>query len=207
MKKFLSRGTTAGDMSAAGGAGGKSEDEVVPTVYANVDGRTSFKKAATCSASMVDGELLEALADSRVFNARFAGVDLSLCRVYLMGVEEPADGPISADVLKASTRELKGKRTPLSELREGERGSEVYVYVDTTEARLAPAVGAPAVAPAAAGKSPCRFFRPRLRIFAQHCSSRGLACALPPSRAGARTLQILGVDLEFGCGSRPCSVR
>jgi hypothetical protein len=107
------------------------------TVYVDVDGFTGYKEATTCTAAMTDSRLLEALAESRVFKARFHGVDLSLCRVYDMGQDEPAPNTTAGGTL------LSGKRTALPSMPEAGSGFDVYIRIDTTTARLtAAAAGA-----------------------------------------------------------------
>jgi len=100
-----------------------------PAVYVDVDGLTGYKEATNCTATMTDSRLLEALAESRVFKARFAGVDLSLCRVYVMGHEEPASNTTTGGTL------LSGKRFALSIVPAAESASEVYLRIDTSAAR------------------------------------------------------------------------
>jgi hypothetical protein len=99
-----------------------------PTVYVDVDGSTGYQKALACDALMVFSDLLEALAESRVFKSYFDGVNLSLCRVYFMGQEEPAPNTTTGGTL------LSGKRTALASM--PEVGFDVYIRIDTTAARL-----------------------------------------------------------------------
>jgi len=105
-----------------------------PTVYVDVDGLTGYKEATNCTATMTDSRLLEALAESRVFKACFDGVNLSLCRVYVMGHEEPASNTTTGGTL------LSGKRFALSSTPGAESTPEVYLRVDTSAARPSAAV-------------------------------------------------------------------
>lgn len=108
-------------------------------VFVNIDGRTGYKYAATCSADMTDVMLLKALAGSRCFRACLEDVDMSLCRVYVMGHTTPADGAPLVNLLEADA-------TPASLAGEG----DVYLYVETAAAIPALAAG---------GESACRWAR------------------------------------------------
>jgi hypothetical protein len=100
-----------------------------PTVYLDVDGLTGYKKASACNAIMTDSDLLLALKHGELFKACFDGVNLSRCRVYMMGQDEPAPNTTTGGTL------LSGKRTALSSMSEAGSGSEVYLRVDTSAAR------------------------------------------------------------------------
>jgi hypothetical protein len=83
---------------------------------------------------MTTRRVLEALAGTRFFADAFIGVALRLCKVYNMGSARPTDISGGAEMLDVATVR--------SSLPAGQEGAvHIFLRVDTSAARAAPAGG------------------------------------------------------------------